>query len=727
MERPYHVITTLDITSRLQKLQLVILPLMQITPTAAANPVSLGSDDYFNLNTPSIINFSNGVLPGTSKYTSLYERRLDPPPQHIHRRRIDTKIDFERLAKWIRNCEKYHTHPIAHQNSGPLEHFHLIDVTQCCIVHATPELRYAALSYTWGPEQYLLTQKNYQALKEPQSLCQPGLNLNPVMTDAMVVCREIGIQFLWCDALCIVQDDLGEMMIQVENMDYIYSSAHITIIGAGTLTPDEGLSRVTRPTLNTNRYFKIGGKTHVLVEEVGKSLDRSKWATRGWTFQENLLSRRRLFFTDCDVVFQCGEDIISDSLCLIDGSDLILHRNLGDSRTIHLSSSYEAPPFRPDDYLLRIYYKISTILSHYVIRDLTHESDYLNAFQGIWNSAQPSLGRSQLGLPVNILARALLWNPSNGISYNSKVNFGMRRRLMFPSWSWSGWCFKGVFSFNNILSEIPLIHRRPNSTFGYGDPFFSPLVHIHGFRTDHELVPLLGKASIGEHIEGYDEGAAAEFNRYLGDNGITDGSLKGSLLPEPPSSLENRFVPTYNGIAIPYLTPPLKHMMAATKISRAFEPANSMPLQFDTPPPSPVINSLQLLLFWASIIRLRIAEKPCTLEEYQAFAQKKGSIFEPGSFVHSSEDYGSYVAFDADGSPLFCVALNIDWRSRQNDTLEFVLIGQTPYYDEQNEPRLCTMLIERVGDVCYRIAVLHPIKRQIWVHGRPRTETIVLG
>jgi hypothetical protein len=38
----------------------------------------------------------------------------------------------------------------------------------------------------------------------------------------------------------------------------------------------------------------------------------SVWATRGWTYQEALLARRRLYFTDRQVYFESGEQVESE-------------------------------------------------------------------------------------------------------------------------------------------------------------------------------------------------------------------------------------------------------------------------------------------------------------------------------------------------------------------------------------------------------------------------------
>lgn len=43
------------------------------------------------------------------------------------------------------------------------------------------------------------------------------------------------------------------------------------------------------------------------------SIKQSKWATRGWTYQEGCLSRRRLIFTEKEVLFLCNKLLVKET------------------------------------------------------------------------------------------------------------------------------------------------------------------------------------------------------------------------------------------------------------------------------------------------------------------------------------------------------------------------------------------------------------------------------
>ncbi|CAJ2509564.1 Uu.00g145900.m01.CDS01 [Anthostomella pinea] len=68
--------------------------------------------------------------------------------------------------------------------------------------------KYSALSYCWGPPEA----SKLQLKSEVASLYQRtsgllGIEMTPVLRDAIATTRALEIPYLWVDALCIVQDD----------------------------------------------------------------------------------------------------------------------------------------------------------------------------------------------------------------------------------------------------------------------------------------------------------------------------------------------------------------------------------------------------------------------------------------------------------------------------------------------------------------------------------------
>jgi hypothetical protein len=104
------------------------------------------------------------------------------------------------------------------------------------------KIRYIALSYVWGPAQH---QKTKLVMANVQHLATRGslgaLAVPQTIEDAIELTRRLGFQFLWVDALCIVQDDLLNQQIQINNMHGIYKTASVTIVAASGKHSNAGL------------------------------------------------------------------------------------------------------------------------------------------------------------------------------------------------------------------------------------------------------------------------------------------------------------------------------------------------------------------------------------------------------------------------------------------------------------------------------------------------------
>jgi Heterokaryon incompatibility protein (HET) len=128
-------------------------------------------------------------------------------------------------------------------------------------------------------------------------------NVPQVILDAMTVTLNLGHQYLWVDKYCISQNAGSEKHEQVRNMDVIYRDACLTIIVASGEPGCHSLPGFSRPRVHQPQV-SIGEGLYVSpMPDPLWVIRNSCWATRGWTYQEALLSRRRLVFTDHQVYF----------------------------------------------------------------------------------------------------------------------------------------------------------------------------------------------------------------------------------------------------------------------------------------------------------------------------------------------------------------------------------------------------------------------------------------
>ncbi|PMD30508.1 HET-domain-containing protein, partial [Hyaloscypha variabilis F] len=185
----------------------------------------------------------------------------------------------------------------------------LIDVAQGKLVNAQiTSYRYLALSYVWGKvEMIKATLSNVESLRQQGALFALHGQLPRVLQDAMDVTRYLGERYLWCDALCIVQDDANFKHSQIALMGNIYGQALLTICALSSPDASVGLLGFSEAapgglpldiTRSTNNYVYVSSPPN--LEDIAQLFP---YETRAWTFQERLLSRRCLYFTSTHVYF----------------------------------------------------------------------------------------------------------------------------------------------------------------------------------------------------------------------------------------------------------------------------------------------------------------------------------------------------------------------------------------------------------------------------------------
>jgi hypothetical protein len=215
---------------------------------------------------------------------------------------IKPEFNIERLQTWIGRCDEYHrveenwscwsTRQSLDLRLSGLNMLRLIDVRRDCIIECDRDMQdavvpqYIALSYVWGGAPTVrLTRVNKSTLLQPRSLLNEWNSLPRTIHDAIVLVRKLGVEYLWVDSLCLVQDDDEDIKQGVDAMDKIYSKAWLTIIAAHGIDADAGLpgiSSISRvldsSTVRVTEEASVG-----LFEDLDFSMDRTVYSTRAWT------------------------------------------------------------------------------------------------------------------------------------------------------------------------------------------------------------------------------------------------------------------------------------------------------------------------------------------------------------------------------------------------------------------------------------------------------------
>lgn len=124
------------------------------------------------------------------------------------------------------------------------------------------------------------------------------------------------IKYIWIDSLCIIQDDLEDWNTESAKMADIYQGAYITLsatassgdaYGCFASTPQD-VDDVEIQLPDDLRAVKVAvRKALIHWDEVTPRAiaDRFPLMTRGWAYQERLLSCRVLHFTQAELVWEC--------------------------------------------------------------------------------------------------------------------------------------------------------------------------------------------------------------------------------------------------------------------------------------------------------------------------------------------------------------------------------------------------------------------------------------
>ncbi|KAF2115725.1 heterokaryon incompatibility protein-domain-containing protein [Lophiotrema nucula] len=375
--------------------------------------------------------------------------QISPP---THKPSFDPqKVDYFSIRAWLDHCrERHHCGEYLKPSTS---HLRLIDCTtrRISILSARD---YIALSYLWGP-----------GMADVQSLEEELPDTVPlVVEDAMTVAIKLGIPYLWIDRYCIDQNNDTEKHHIINNMDKIYSGAALTIVAAAGPDPHFGLPGVCKRSRKFPHTLKIGRHRLIGLISPKDLIVHSRWYTRGWTYQEMLLSRRRLVFTVDQVYFQCHEMICLEKF---DRRVFPLRPEVYDSPLLAF------PANGIGDTILHLY----TRLEEYSSRSLSVSSDALRAFEGIFNAfRQPQYHtKYESGEPtVSHFWGIPIWTPTKGwgdrlkcISFalglawqvqdSEQSNFPLPQdnEIRWPTWSWARFHGRRLrFHLDQELEEI---------------------------------------------------------------------------------------------------------------------------------------------------------------------------------------------------------------------------------------------------------------------------------
>jgi hypothetical protein len=366
----------------------------------------------------------------------------DPAARYVRTRPLNAFVSstssFNLAKKWISDCiDRHHQCPKL-KPSLPSRVIHIGSedgIVPCRIfnTHDIERAHYAALSYVWGgPQPITLTKANL-----PRMTNRIDAALLPkTIRDAIHTTRNLGLQYLWIDALCIVQDSEADKDHEIARMDEIYHNAYVTICAASASSCQAGFLEdksnefpgvPARPT--SQIIFPCPDrKTGTVRLTPTRTYDpiMEPLNSRAWCFQERLLSPRVLTYGSWQMYWQC------QTMQACDGGDVSRFEQAGTER-LSLFAFDQANKLDANSTgsLQAIYSNWIGLVQEYNLRDITISLDRLPALAGIAKKYAQALPDDIYcaGLWMSHLLPTLAWQ--NGDAKPSRPE-----QYRAPTWSW---------------------------------------------------------------------------------------------------------------------------------------------------------------------------------------------------------------------------------------------------------------------------------------------------
>jgi hypothetical protein len=135
--------------------------------------------------------------------------------------------------------------------------------------------------------------------------------LSKTFLDAMDIARQLEIQYIWIDSLCIIQDDRHDWEKESSLMSSVYGGSTVNIAASGA--EDGTIGCFFERDFSSRCRIQISRLgQHQLYEcfpydTYGIEITRMPLMKRGWALQERVLPTRTLHFTKTQLYWECPE------------------------------------------------------------------------------------------------------------------------------------------------------------------------------------------------------------------------------------------------------------------------------------------------------------------------------------------------------------------------------------------------------------------------------------
>lgn len=305
---------------------------------------------------------------------------------------------------------------------------------------------YATLSHCWGNPALIRSQSTKATLNRYRDLIPWG-ELPKSFQDAVILTLRLGLEYLWIDSLCILQDSREDWDKESTMMGDVYQNSFVTIAAAwsreskggcfSTAAPDVCMAVkdaiLPDPLIIGARACLVSGRAFADAEfnAYNPLFDRA------WVYQERLLSRRILFCNrkefevGCQQAHhcECENRSLEPHFWKVGNLNLATHR-----KSFGMSKGPNGDGLQGYHFEQKVYRNWFQVVEGYAKLSLTNKHDKLPALSAAAELANRNIpGEYLAGIWRESLMEGLLWHVKGRLSIPRPRGKDWRA----PSWSWA--------------------------------------------------------------------------------------------------------------------------------------------------------------------------------------------------------------------------------------------------------------------------------------------------
>ncbi|KAK2766117.1 hypothetical protein FQN54_007632 [Arachnomyces sp. PD_36] len=380
---------------------------------------------------------------------------------------------------------------------------------------------YVTLSHSWGGVSTITT--TTETLQQRVKSISYK-DLSKTFRDAVAITRSLGIEYLWIDSLCILQDSKEDWKAEAVKMKNVYAGCYVMIsandspnahggcfspggtdyrsYAVDSLGPWFSKVKANIRLTHLRDEFHMEGCHRIGDTQSTSNTPRNLLNTRGWTFQERVLAPRILHFNRSEFAWECPERLACECQPTSTSWDKKSRFKalFADSRLRKAQASFGKDG--RTDILLWMHF-----VEEFTRRKLSYSTDTLYALSGLADYMAAATGSEYYcGIWKEQLAEFLMWTvdygsspsasgeirgaaqpfrfPPSTHSSNPQILPKRHKSYLAPSWSWASVIgpikfLKGRLDTSN---RDQLSHIRKDGKIAESDP--------------HKRVSLLGGVEV---------------------------------------------------------------------------------------------------------------------------------------------------------------------------------------------------------------------------------------